>query len=72
MVLGLKKLYGIETGVDLKSFPALSSVVATASGRAVPWQKCVVGAGAFTHEAGIHVDGLLKHADNYQGFDPQE
>ncbi|MBK7325955.1 MAG: homocitrate synthase [Propionivibrio sp.] len=72
VVLGLKKLYGIETGVDLKCFPALSSVVARASGRAVPWQKCVVGAGAFTHEAGIHVDGLLKHADNYQGFDPQE
>jgi homocitrate synthase NifV len=25
----------------------------------------------FTHEAGIHIDGLLKHPDNYQGFDPQ-
>jgi homocitrate synthase NifV len=46
--------------------------VASASGRAVPWQKSVVGAGAFTHEAGIHVDGLLKHPDNYQGFDPQD
>jgi homocitrate synthase NifV len=72
VVLGLKKLYGIETGVNLKGFPALSRVVAHASGRAVPWQKSVVGAGAFTHEAGIHVDGLLKHPDNYQGFDPQE
>jgi homocitrate synthase NifV len=72
VVLGLKKLYHIETGVDLKGFPALSRIVASASGRAVPWQKSVVGAGAFTHEAGIHVDGLLKHPDNYQGFDPQE
>ena len=72
VVLGLNKLYGIETGVDLKGFLALSSVVASASGRAVPWQKSVVGAGAFTHEAGIHVDGLLKHPENYQGFDPQE
>ena len=72
VVLGLNKLHGIETGVDLKGFPALSSVVASASGRAVPWQKSVVGAGAFTHEAGIHVDGLLKHPENYQGFDPQE
>ncbi len=35
-------------------------------------EKSVVGAGAFTHEAGIHVDGLLKHPDNYQGFDPSE
>ena len=72
VVLGLKKLHGIDTGIDLKGFPALSCCVAAASGRAVPWQKSVVGAGAFTHEAGIHVDGLLKHPDNYQGFDPKE
>lgn len=72
VVLGLKKLHQIETGVALRDFPALSAMVASASGRAVPWQKSVVGAGAFTHEAGIHVDGLLKHPDNYQGFDPQE
>ena len=24
----------------------------------------------FTHEAGIHVDGLVKNSANYQGFDP--
>lgn len=72
VVLGLKKLYGMESGVELRGFPELSALVASASGRAVPWQKSVVGAGAFTHEAGIHVDGLLKHPDNYQGFDPGE
>ncbi|HLO63416.1 MAG TPA: homocitrate synthase, partial [Azonexus sp.] len=72
VVLGLKKLHGIETGIALKGFPSLSAKVASASGRAIPWQKSVVGAGAFTHEAGIHVDGLLKHPDNYQGFDPRE
>jgi homocitrate synthase NifV len=72
VVLGLNKLHGIATGIDLKGFPSLSAKVASASGRAIPWQKSVVGAGAFTHEAGIHVDGLLKHPDNYQGFDPRE
>ncbi|HMV17382.1 MAG TPA: homocitrate synthase [Zoogloea sp.] len=72
VVLGLRKLHNIETGIDLKGFPALSAQVASASGRAVPWQKSVVGPGAFCHEAGIHVDGLLKHPDNYQGFDPRE
>ncbi|WP_295006196.1 homocitrate synthase [uncultured Dechloromonas sp.] len=72
VVLGLDKLHGIATGIDLKGFPSLSAKVAAASGRAIPWQKSVVGAGAFTHEAGIHVDGLLKHPDNYQGFDPRE
>lgn len=72
VVLALKKLYALETGIELRGFPELSAFVANASGRAVHWQKSVVGAGAFTHEAGIHVDGLLKHPDNYQGFDPGE
>ena len=71
VVLGLRRCYAIETGVDLRKFPALSAIVAHASGRPVAWQKSIVGEGAFTHEAGIHVDGLLKHPDNYQGFDPQ-
>jgi len=72
VALGLGKLYGMATGVDLASFPALSAAVAAASGRPVAWQKSVVGEGVFTHEAGIHVDGLLKDPDNYQGFDPSE
>lgn len=72
VALGLKKLYGMETGIDLTHFTALSACVAAASGRPVPWQKSVVGEGVFTHEAGIHVDGLLKDPDTYQGFDPSE
>ena len=36
------------------------------------WQKSLVGEGVFTHEAGIHVDGLLKDRRNYEGFDPSE
>lgn len=69
---GLKKLYGMDTGIDLTHFPALSKLVAAASGRPVPWQKSLVGEGVFTHEAGIHVDGLLKDPNTYQGFDPVE
>ena len=72
VVLGLQKFYGLDTGISLRGFPALSQQVAQASGRPVAWQKSLVGAGVFTHEAGIHVDGLLKHPDNYQGFDPIE
>jgi homocitrate synthase NifV len=72
VALGLSKLYGMQTGVDLSLFPALSDAVAAASGRPVAWQKSVVGEGVFTHEAGIHVDGLLKDPDTYQAFDPSE
>ena len=72
VALGLKKLYGFGTGIDLTHFTGLSETVAKASGRPVPWQKSVVGEGVFTHESGIHVDGLLKDPETYQGFDPSE
>jgi len=72
VALGLKKLYGMNTGIDLTHFTELSAKVAAASGRPVPWQKSVVGGGVFTHEAGIHVDGLLKDPSTYQGFEPEE
>lgn len=70
--LALKHLYQVDTGIDARGLPALSQLVAAASGRHIAWQKSVVGAGVFTHEAGIHVDGLLKDVRNYQGLDPQE
>lgn len=70
VVLGLDRCLGIATGIDLRNFLAVSQRVAHASGRPIPWQKSIIGAGAFTHEAGIHVDGLIKHPANYQGFDP--
>lgn len=71
-VLALRNLHGIETGIDTRGVPALSQLVEQASGRSVGWQKSIVGQGVFTHEAGIHVDGMLKDARNYQGLDPLE
>lgn len=70
--LALKNLYGIDTGINTQGIPAISALVERASGRTVAWQKSVVGAGVFTHEAGIHVDGLLKYRGNYEGLNPDE
>lgn len=72
VVMGLRHAHHIETDVDLHHFESLSQLVAQASGRPVCWHKSLVGLGAFTHEAGIHVDGLLKDPLNYQGVDPAE
>ncbi len=70
--MGLRQLYRFRVEVDLCRFPALSQRVAAAANRPLSWHKSLVGEGAFTHEAGIHVDGLLKHPLNYQGVDPAE
>jgi homocitrate synthase NifV len=32
--------------------------------------KAIVGDHVFTHESGIHVDGLLKNRQTYQALDP--
>ena len=68
----MKNLHRIDTHIVTQKMPALSALVEQASGRSVAWQKSVVGAGVFTHEAGIHVDGLLKDRRNYQGLDPAD
>ncbi len=70
VVVGLRQLYGIETGVDLREFPELSARVESASGEPLGWRKSLVGKRVFSHEAGIHVDGMLKDLANYQGVDP--
>jgi len=70
VAIGLRLLHGLDTGVDFRKLPEVSERVARASGRQVAWQKSLVGEGVFTHEAGIHVDGLLKDRRNYQGVDP--
>lgn len=70
VVTALKHAYGFPTSVDMRCFPVISALVARASGRAVAPNKSIVGDNVFTHESGIHVDGLLKHPGNYQAFDP--
>ena len=72
VVTALWRVHGIDMGVNMQHFPAISKLVAEASGRSVAANKSIVGAAVFTHESGLHVDGLLKDPANYEGFDPAE
>jgi homocitrate synthase NifV len=72
VVMGLKLACGIETGIDTHRFHELSRLVAKASGRPVPHWKPVVGERVFSHESGLHADGVLKDPHNYEGFDPAD
>lgn len=72
VVMGLRHIHGIEAAVDTRALPQISQLVAQASGKAVASNKSIVGEGVFTHESGIHVDGLLKNPANYENFSPAE
>jgi len=63
-------LYGFESGIDLRRLSEVAEIVARAAGRAIPEAKAIVGDAVFTHESGIHVDGLLKDRRCYQALDP--
>ena len=67
----LEQCYQQATGISLQHLPTLCKAVSQAAGRSVPMQKSLVGAQVFTHESGIHVDGLMKDIHNYQGIDPK-
>jgi homocitrate synthase NifV len=72
VVMGLKLACGIDPGIETHRFHEISRFVGTASGRPVPDWKPVVGKKVFSHESGIHADGVLKNPRNYEGFDPAD
>ena len=72
VAMAARHLYAMESGIDTTRLPAISALVARASGRPVAPGKSIVGAAVFTHESGIHVDGLLKDRRNYETFRPEE
>lgn len=72
VVMGTRHLLGRDTGVDTTALLGISRLVEQASGRNVSFNKSIVGSGVFTHESGIHTDGIAKHPTTYEGFDPAE
>ena len=72
VVMGLKHACGIETGVDTHRFREMSLFVAKASHRPLSVSKPVVGERVYSHESGLHADGVIKDPHNYEGFDPAE
>ncbi len=72
VVMAVRHLHHADTGVDTQALMPISHLVAKASGRSVAFNKSIVGSAVFTHESGIHIDGLLKNAATYESFDPSE
>ena len=63
--------YGLETGIDTSKLYPASRIVTAVTGSRVQPNKAIVGRNAFAHEAGIHQDGILKHAETYEIMKPE-
>ena len=60
------------TKIDTTKITHLSRLVSDATGFPIQFNKAIVGKNAFTHEAGIHQDGMLKHAGTYEIMKPED
>jgi 2-isopropylmalate synthase len=64
--------WGLRTGIDTTRLYPASRVVSAVTGSRVQPNKAIVGRNAFAHEAGIHQDGVLKHAETYEIMKPTD
>jgi 2-isopropylmalate synthase len=60
---------GLWTGIDTTEIARTSRLVSRLTGYPVQPNKAIVGRNAFTHEAGIHQDGVLKERATYEIMD---
>ena len=64
--------FNLDVGVQTKRLLPTSRLVSRVTGIHVQRNKAIVGQNAFAHEAGIHQDGMLKHANTYEIMRPED
>ncbi|BAZ51991.1 homocitrate synthase [Nostoc sp. NIES-4103] len=72
VVMSIKRIYGVDLGIDTPRLLELSQLVASASNSHVPPWKAIVGENTFAHESGIHAHGVLQNPVTYEPFAPEE
>ena len=64
--------FNLNTAVNTREFSRTSRLVSDMLGMIVPGNKAIVGANAFAHSSGIHVDGFLKNRETYEIMRPED
>jgi 2-isopropylmalate synthase len=66
-----KDIFPFYTEVNTEEIYKSSRLLSTLTGMIVQRNKAIVGANAFSHEAGIHQDGIIKSPMTYEIMTPQ-
>ncbi|PKM52014.1 MAG: homoaconitate hydratase [Firmicutes bacterium HGW-Firmicutes-7] len=70
IVTAIRYVEGGKDNIEMKKIMTVSKMVEKYSGRKVQDSKPIVGKAVFSHEAGIHVDGLIKDVLTYEEISP--
>jgi 2-isopropylmalate synthase len=62
---------GLSTNINTVEIHRTSQLVSQLTGFVIQPNKAIVGANAFAHESGIHVDGVLKERTTYEIMTPE-
>ncbi len=70
--MALKHLYGQKRPIDAFEMRRLALTVANAAGVTLSPTAPIVGKNIFSHESGVHADGMLKNSFAYEPFRAEE
>jgi D-citramalate synthase len=71
IVVSLMSLYKLKLGIKTELLYGISQLVSRLTGIVVQPNKAIVGENAFTHESGIHTQGMLAHPSTYEPIKPE-
>jgi D-citramalate synthase len=71
IVVSLRSLYKLKLNIKTEQLYGISQLVSRLTGVYVQPNKAIVGENAFTHESGIHTQGLLANPLTYEPISPE-
>ncbi len=63
-------IWNVETNIKTEFLYPTSKLLQNITGLITPRNKPIFGDNVFSHESGIHQDGVLKHRETYEIMDP--
>ena len=67
-----KDIMPFHTNINTTMLNRVSKLVSNVTGFPVQYNKAIVGKNAFSHESGIHQDGMLKNVETYEIMRPED
>jgi isopropylmalate/homocitrate/citramalate synthase len=71
VVMALRCQYNQTPSLNYELLGEVCDLVERYSKVRMQKHKPIIGENAYSHESGLHVDGILKHLGNYENFDPE-